>query len=78
MYMLCKRKEEFEGKYMGFIFILSITYSILLFYLAFFSFSDQDQFFSLFFSFGQYHPVWANFAGKSFLWWRLSFTPPLV
>lgn len=35
MYMLCKRKEEFEGKYMGFIFILSIIlfyYSILLFF----------------------------------------------
>ena len=48
--MLCKRKEEFEGKQMGFLSI--IYYSILLFHLTFF-FSDQDQFFSfsLFFFF---------------------------
>lgn len=62
---------------MGFIFI--IYYSILLFYLAFFFLLRPGSIsLSFFFSFGQYHPVWANFAGKSFLWWRLSFAPPLV
>lgn len=69
--MLCKRKEELRGNRWG-----SLLLSIILFYYPIFPFSRTRIKFSLFPSFlGQYHPVWANLPGKSFLWWRLSFAP---
>lgn len=55
----------------------SIILILLSFYLTFFFSIFLFQFFNFFFFSRQYHPVWANFAGKSFLWWQLSFTPPL-